>query len=128
MKKKIKKERPYPDKTLIKGALRRLMARSPVIRKVKETAVHPSIRGPRGGKTYICADCNKTFPGKDIAIDHIKPVVPLTKDLNSMSYDDIVKRIFCPISNLQPLCKACHKVKTSDERKKRTVYKRRNKK
>lgn len=99
------------------------MSRSPILYKVKEKAVHKTKKGPRGGKVYICKKCKATFPGKDVQVDHIKVVVPLNKTIHDMSYDEIVKRMFCPISNLQVLCKSCHSKKTTHERKERTKWK-----
>jgi 5-methylcytosine-specific restriction endonuclease McrA len=118
-----KKPRPYPDKVLIKGALRRLMARSPIVYEVKEKAVHKKKKGPRGGKVYICKICKKTFAGKDVQVDHIIPVVPLDSCLQDMTYEEIVARIFCPKKNLQVVCKTCHKEKTKEERAERKKYK-----
>ena len=52
-------------------------------------------------KQHICNKCCKTVSAKLFEIDHIKPIcIGGTND----------------ISNLQILCKGCHKVKTSDER------------
>ena len=119
VKPKVRKERPYPDKPLIKGALRRLMARSPAVKRVLQKAVHPTKKGPRGGKQFICAKCKETYGQKDINVDHKRPVIPVSKTLEDMDYNEIVQRIFCKESNLQVLCRDCHKEKTKDERNRR---------
>jgi 5-methylcytosine-specific restriction endonuclease McrA len=116
---RIKKVKPYPDKQIIKGALRRVMARSPIVREVYSKSVHPTLKGVRGGKQLICAICKKAFPSNRMAVDHIIPVVPLNKTVHDLSYDEIVNRIFCPIKNLQLLCEYCHKSKTKAEREER---------
>lgn len=120
--KRIKKERAYPDKALIKGALRRLMARSPMVKRVYEQNLHPTAKGIRGGKQYICNHCKKTFPSNRMAVDHIKPVVPINSNIQEMSYEMIVNRIFCPISNLQLLCETCHQIKSKEEREQRKQH------
>lgn len=123
-KSKMKKEKPYPDKSIIKGALRRVFARSPVIINVLKQSVHPTLKGPKGGKQYICANCKKTYAGNKVAVDHIYPVVPLHSTVHDLDYNEIVKRIFCDASNLQVLCETCHKAKTNAERYVRTEHKR----
>jgi len=111
------KDLNIPNKNLIKGAIRRLFSRSPVIKEVRAKALHPTKKGVRGGKQYICSECKKTFGMGDINVDHIEPVIPLDKTINDMDYNEIVERIFCDISNLQVMCKPCHKDKTKQERK-----------
>ena len=102
-------------KTAIKGAIRQLFTRNVICRDVLDNAVHATVRGVRGGKQYTCNKCKKTFSQKDVQVDHISPVVPLNKTLNDMDYNEIVSAIFCDISNLQVLCKPCHKMKTKKE-------------
>jgi len=99
------------------------MARSPIVREVREKAVHESKKGPRGGKQYTCKKCKKTFAGNKIQVDHIRPAIPLNKTIHDMSYDAIVAGIFCKKSNLQVLCIECHKIKSKEERAKRKKYK-----
>jgi hypothetical protein len=113
---KIKKPKQYPDKSIIKGALRRVFARSPMIKSVLTDSVHPFVKGPKGGKQYICANCSKTYAGNKVAVDHIYPVIPLHLTVHDLDYNEMVKRIFCDKSNLQVLCEGCHKDKTRSER------------
>lgn len=121
-----KKIEPYPNKGLIKGALRRIMSRSPVVRAVREKAVHPTQKGKRGGKQYICSSCKGVFPGNHIQVDHKKMVIGIKESLEDMSYDLLVKRIFCKPSNLQVLCLSCHSKKSKEENKKRREFKKQN--
>jgi len=70
----------------------------------------------RTRKEYQCAICKKSFPTRDVQVDHIIPCGSLNE------YDDIVvfiKKLLCDVSNLQILCKPCHKKKTNEERKKK---------
>lgn len=121
---KQKKLTQYPDKSIIKGALRRVFARSPMIISVLNESVHPTIKGPKGGKQYICSECKGTFAGNKVAVDHIFPVVPLDRTVQDLDYNELVERIFCDKNKLQVLCvDGCHKAKTKREREIRTKFK-----
>lgn len=116
----MKKKPPFNLNTIVKGSLRKAFARWPVAGEVREEAIHPTIKGPRGGKQYICSDCKNTFGITKIAVDHIDTVIPLDKTIEDMTLDEVVERMFCEKSNLQVLCKEiCHKKKTAEERKER---------
>ena len=120
---KTKKPPLYPNKNIIKGALRRVFTRTPLVREVLEESVHPTKKGVRGGKQYVCAECKNAFPGNQVQADHRIPVVPLDKTIHDLDYNQIVERIFCKKQNLQVLCKDCHKEKSAEERKARKKYK-----
>lgn len=47
--------------------------------------------------------------------DHINPIVPVTKRTIDMTVQELADGIFCDPSNLQAVCKDCHKVKTKIE-------------
>lgn len=50
-------------------------------------------------------------------VDHIDPVIdPKT---GFVSWDEVVKRMFCELEGLQVLCHDCHTHKTKDERTRR---------
>ena len=69
---------------------------------------------------YKCAACKKHFVAKEVQVDHIEPVVsPLT---GFIDWNTFVARMFCPITNLQVLCKECHKVKSDKEKKERLKW------
>lgn len=65
---------------------------------------------------FLCAECKGEFPQTGIQVDHIVPVVGHE---GFVSWDSFIDRMFCPVENLQILCKACHKVKTAKEKKDR---------
>lgn len=106
-------------KNLIKGALRRLFARSPVVKRVREKAVHPTKKGIRGGKQYTCKQCKHPFPASKIQVDHIKPVIRVNETVHDLDYNTLVSRIFVTEKELQVLCLECHKIKTKKEREQR---------
>jgi len=61
---------------------------------------------------YLCSKCKELFGHKDVALDHIEPVVPIT---GFTTWDSFIERLFCDESGYQVLCKVCHKVKTQSE-------------
>lgn len=63
---------------------------------------------------YVCALCDCEFTSKDIEVDHIDPVVDPAKGFKD--WNTYIKRLFCEKSNLQVVCKPCHKVKTKSEK------------
>lgn len=72
----------------------------------------------RKAKLYSCAACSKLYTAKGVEVDHIIPVVdPAT---GFTTWDDYISRLFCATTNLQVLCKPCHKAKTLCEKKQRS--------
>lgn len=62
---------------------------------------------------YECAACKKLFKVNEVKVDHIDPVIdPKTGFTDWNTY---IARLFCPLSNLQCLCDACHSAKTKAE-------------
>lgn len=140
-----KKDKPLYDENgrwveergRIKGAMRRTFRMSPQMKEALQAArveLPPALKkdGTPGKKPqvrYRCAICNELFPQKFVQVDHIDPVVPLNKKEEDMSYDDMARGIFCPVSNLQVVCStplkyndgkhSCHKKKTDEENWKR---------
>ena len=71
----------------------------------------------REAKHYTCNYCQRDFPGKDVQVDHIVPVVD--PETGFTSWDDYIARLFCTKDNLQVLCTECHNIKSAAERKQR---------
>ena len=69
--------------------------------------------------TYVCKQCSKTFTRKEIAVDHIVPIVPIS---GFDTWDGLIGRLFCPKEGLQVLCKPDHKTKTNAENALRREY------
>lgn len=79
-----------------------------------KTEKKPNAKTGRLAQHYKCAGCQEEFTSKDIEVDHIEPVVPLT---GFVSWDNVIERLFCSKKNLQVLCTKCHKAKTKEENK-----------
>ena len=71
-------------------------------------------------KLHRCAECKGLFMQKEVAIDHIETVTPLT---GFVSWDDTISRLFCEIEGFQILCKPCHAIKTKEENTARRLHK-----
>lgn len=67
---------------------------------------------------YKCNNCNGLFKSSEVNVDHVIPVIESGKSQHDYTWDEYIDRMDCSISNLQVLCKVCHKVKTKRERKK----------
>ena len=90
----------------------------PALKKNGKPGKRPQVR-------YRCAICGELFSQKNINVDHIETVVLLWKHEKEMTYDEIVRRIFCDKGNLQVVCStpmirnkgksSCHKKKTDEE-------------
>lgn len=108
---------------LIRGALRQVARHGHKDKQLAlQLALNPNLKGVKGGRMYFCNHCKMSFPAKDIQIDHIEPVVPINQDITS--WDTYIDRLFCDISNLQALCKPCHKIKSEKENNARRAFKR----
>jgi|SRR6266404_8178715 len=96
--------------SFVKGALRAASNRWPPKYGVKKAA------WVRRG-VYMCAGY-KHEPheavAKDVHVDHIFPVVD--PKAGFISWDELIKRMFVEVEELQVLCTECHKSKTADER------------
>lgn len=99
-------------KSTLRGSTRKW---APIQEALKEARVE------RG--YYRCAACQKKVPAtikvgskraKNAIVDHIKPIVDPA--VGFTTWDDCVERMFCEKDNLQVLCKACHDIKSTEEK------------
>ncbi len=122
-----KKKPPFNQEMAIRGANRRLFARSPlVVEKLNESRQEfPRYKkdGTLAKKPWVkrqCEVCGSWVSSTKISIDHIDPVVPPDGfPANSDLWDRItifLKRLWCDKSNLQRICDDCHDKKTYAER------------
>ena len=107
------------SKTRIINFIRLSFRYSTQRKEILELSIHTTIKGPKGGKRYACAYCNQACSATEIQVDHIDSVVPNGMMQKDMTIDEYVNRLYCDVSNLQVLCKDCHKEKTNSERKRR---------
>jgi len=63
---------------------------------------------------YRCAQCGGNFPQKQVAVDHIEPVVDVEQGF--VDWNTFIDRLFGEQDGLQVLCKTCHDSKTRHER------------
>lgn len=103
----MKQKKPINLKTWLIPKLRRLSYMWPPRNEAKKLA-----RVERG--KYKCAKCNNIFGPKEVVLDHINPVVPVTgfEDLGAF-----VESLFCEAKDFQVLCIKDHDIKTEMENK-----------
>jgi hypothetical protein len=122
-----KKKPPFNQEMAIRGANRRLFARSPlVIDKLNESRQEfPRYKkdGTLAKKPWVkrqCEVCGLWVSSTKISIDHIDPVVPPDGFPAHFDLWDritlFLKRLWCDKSNLQRICDECHDKKTYSER------------
>jgi hypothetical protein len=117
----------------VKGALRRAFRLHPAPREILNSArveLPPALKkdgtpGKKNQVRYRCTMCNELYPQKWVQVDHIIPAVRLHKKESEISYDEMVRGIFCQKENLQVLCstpkkflsggESCHRIKTNEE-------------
>lgn len=75
---------------------------------------HAKARVDRG--RYKCAHCEQIFGPKEIALDHIIPVVG---ELGFEDWNNYITRLFCDEDGFQVLCHECHTIKTNKENNER---------
>jgi 5-methylcytosine-specific restriction endonuclease McrA len=117
----VKKKPTFNQNASIRGALRRMFARSPVIRdvmhKVRREVPRYNKDGSRAKKDavqYLCAVCGTWTGSMSISVDHIAPVVAV--EVGFIDWNQFVARLFCGPENLQVICDTCHNQKTNAER------------
>lgn len=123
----MKKRPPFNQEMSIRGANRRLFARSPLVQEKLDESRQEFPRYKKDGtlakKPWVkrqCEVCGQWVGSTKIAIDHIDPVVPPDGFPDHFDMWDritlFLKRLWCEKSNLQRICDTCHDKKTSEER------------
>ena len=108
--------------SFIKSGIRSLTRKwKPMFDALKDVATEKKVNAKTGriAQHYKCAHCGGDFPVKDVAIDHIEPIVPLT---GFTSWDDVISRALCEKSGFQVLCKPCHLKKSKEENEQRKQH------
>jgi len=109
----MKKPKKLNVKAFVIASLRRASYRWPARNEALNRA-----RVSRG--IYKCEQCGKHFKKKEIQLDHIEPVVPVTGYTN---LDDYAHRLLCNADGYSVLCIADHEVKTLHENLARKIIK-----
>ncbi len=101
--------------TKLRSMLRRAWMRDPErLACIRDSRMPYEGDNKRRSWSYICAHCKEDFMQKDISVDHIEQCGSFLCDDDFKTF---VPYLFCHRSNLQILCKMCHKIKTSEERR-----------
>jgi len=127
----LNKDKPYNDGqwtkaryfAFIKGGLRSASQRWPPKYKVLSNSFSGTNINPKSGrlaKHYKCASCKNSFVAKDVEVNHIEPVIPITGFDN---WDGVISRLFCEADKLEVLCRDCHKKITKEENTNRRAKK-----
>lgn len=73
-------------------------------------------KAKQGPDQYKCESCQKIFKLREIAVDHVKPVVDPIEGWQGVVV--FAHRLFCEFENLKALCiDNCHSRKTKKENK-----------
>ncbi len=97
----MRKKKVWSPNRYFVSALRRIWRWNPDRKKVKD-------------ETKACIQCAKRLRRDQVKVDHIIPVGSAPKGFEG--WDAYLSKMFCPLSNLQGLCKSCHQIKTNKER------------
>lgn len=109
--------------SFVKSALRSASQRwPPKYETLNSACVGTKINHKTGrmAKHYKCNACKDDFPAKDVEVNHILPIVPVS---GFDSWDGVISRMFCEKDGLEVLCKPCHKEVTQSENKERKTNK-----
>ena len=115
------------DTNLIKGALRRVFARSELHGRIIDRCKvkHHDPKRPKVQTWCRCEKCGKFEAKSYMDVDHIKPLVAIYEVASDLSIEQLIARLWCEESNLQLLCPDCHDEKTQTENKARREHKKR---
>ena len=108
--------------SFIKSALRSASQRWPPRYRALHAAFVGKRLNPASGRIagfYKCNSCLQEYVVKEVEVNHIVPVVPIT---GFDSWDNIINRLFCEQEGLEVLCKPCHKRITKQENLERKVH------
>lgn len=109
------------ERGLLKGSVRRVFSRSELRKAALELTriEHYDPNRPRVTRWSWCTSCGLIEPSYLIEVDHVEPLVPIDRSFEEMSFDELVDRTWCELENLKPVCKPCHREKSSLENKER---------
>lgn len=106
--------------SLLRAGSRKWPPRAAVLNNAR-TEKKINSKSGRLAQHYLCAECKKDFPQKDVNVDHIDPVVSPVEGF--VDWNTYIPRMFCEEDNLQILCSGCHTKKSNKEKKVRSASK-----
>jgi 5-methylcytosine-specific restriction endonuclease McrA len=116
-----KKKPKYNQNSVIRGALRRAFARSPIVQEVMNESRREVPRynkdGSRHKKNWVqrqCQVCGEWCSTSKTVVDHIEPVISV--EIGFVDWNEFVARLWCDKANLQRICDTCHDKKTYEEK------------
>lgn len=126
-----KKPKTFNEDATLRGAWRRVFARSPIVREVLAEGRRTVPRLLKDGSRhkvdavqYSCQVCLTWTPAKLISVDHVVPVIDIENVSGKVQdWNEFKRRLFCDKKNLQRICDDCHNKKTQEERSKRQTLK-----
>ena len=103
-------------KNAVRSAIRKSFSRSSIYKDFIDSKKIEWYAGKRRRVSYVCNSCKLKFSKNMVQVDHI---IPIGKGVYQSIHDAhyFYSLVYCPDTNLQILCKDCHKKKTADERK-----------
>jgi 5-methylcytosine-specific restriction endonuclease McrA len=118
---RLKKPDNPKERNLIKGAIRRVFSRSELRKQAlaKSLVQHHDETRKRVTKWSKCPECQQFTPTYKMEVDHVAPIIGLNEQMEDLTWDELVARIWCDIDNLRAVCKDCHKIKTKLENSER---------
>lgn len=103
-------------KNAVRSAIRKAFTRSDYYKEFLAMHRIEWYAGKRKRVSYECKKCKEKVSSSDINVDHIIPIGRgVYNGIEDAHY--FYSLVFCPYSNLQILCKTCHKQKSAQERK-----------
>jgi 5-methylcytosine-specific restriction endonuclease McrA len=129
-------KKPWNENAALRGAWRRIFARSPIVIEVLNEGKRRVPKYNKDGSRskvdaveFHCQVCNSWVRAsvggkKNIAVDHIVPVIAVENTTGHVGdWNEYKRRLFCDKKNLQRVCRACHQKKTNEERMARNTLK-----
>ena len=103
-------------KNAVRSAIRKAFTRSDYYKEFVDSRRIEWFKGKRKRVSYECENCRQKFPKTEINVDHKAPIGKGVYERISDA-EKFYELVFCDYSNLQILCKKCHRLKSSKERK-----------
>ena len=101
----------WRDNPTLQDVFKRDRIERPYIKKDGSVSSKPRV-------FFRCALCANEYKRLEVQVDHKEPVGPTPGSKLAppgLTWDAFIDRMFCPLENLQLVCKTCHSKKTAAE-------------